>query len=43
LNPPPNVAAVLAKPEFALHCVAREDMQRSLRATLAGEMLLAAK
>jgi len=41
LNPPPNVAAVLAKPEFALHCVAKADMQRSLRATLAGEMLLA--
>lgn len=41
LNPPPNVAAVLANPEFALHCVAKDDMQRSLRATLAGEMLLA--
>ena len=43
LNPPPNVAAVLAKPEFALHCVAESDMQRSLRATLAGEIALAAK
>ena len=43
LNPPPNVAAVLAKPEFALHCVAKSDLQRSLRATLAGEMLLASE
>ncbi len=40
LNPPPNVAEVLAQPEFALHCIAREDLQRSIHATLAGEILL---
>lgn len=41
LNPPPNVAEVLAKPEFMLHCVSEIDLERSMSSVLAGEIYAA--